>query len=109
MDAEELVDVRKVAQIPTDIHRAFEKRDREEFPNLFSIVDALPAFPELVEAIGYCIDAEGVLLDRASPELRAIRRKLSRLRENIHQKLEATLRSPEHQKAIQETRHYLSK
>ncbi|MDE0469078.1 MAG: endonuclease MutS2 [Candidatus Poribacteria bacterium] len=103
LDAEELLDVRKVAQIPTDIHRVFEKRDREEFPNLFSIVDALPMFPELVEAIGDCIDAEGNLLDRASPELRAIRRKLSRLREDIHQKLEATLRSPEHQKAIQES------
>lgn len=102
LDAEELLDVRKVAQIPADIHRAFEKRDREEFPNLFAIVDALPVFPELVEAIGYCIDAEGFLLDRASPELRSIRRKLSRLRENIHQRLEATLRSPEHQKAIQE-------
>ena len=102
LDAEELLDVRKVAQIPTDIHRAFEKRDRKEFPNLFAIVDALPVFPELVEAISYCIDAEGVLLDRASPELRTIRRKLSRLRENIHQKLEATLRSPEHQKVIQE-------
>lgn len=102
LDAEELLDVRKVAQIPNDIHRTFEKRDREEFPNLFAIVDALPVFPELVEAISYCIDAEGVLLDRASPELRTIRRKLSRLRENIHRKLEATLRSPEHQKAIQE-------
>ena len=102
LNAEELLDVRKVAQIPADIHRTFEKRDREEFPNLFAIVDALPVFPELVEAIRYCIDAEGVLLDRASPELRAIRRKLSRLRENIHQKLESTLRSPEHQKAIQE-------
>ena len=102
LDAEELLDVRKVAQIPEDIHRAFKKRDREEFPNLFSIVDALPVFPELVEAIGYCIDAEGMLLDRASPELRAIRRKLYRLREDIHQKLEATLRSPQYQKAIQE-------
>ena len=102
LDAEELLDVRKVAQIPEDIHRTFKKRDREEFPNLFSIVDALPVFPELVEAIGYCIDAEGLLLDRASPELRAIRRKLYRLREDIHQKLEATLRSPEYQKAIQE-------
>lgn len=102
LNAEELLEVRKVAQIPVDIHRVFEKRDREEFPNLFALVDALPAFPELVEAIGYCIDAEGILLDRASPELRSIRRKLSRLRENVHQKLEATLRSPEHQKAIQE-------
>ncbi len=102
LNAEELLDIRKVAQIPEDIHRAFEKRDREEFPNLFAIVDALPVFPELVEAVSYCIDAEGVLLDRASPELRTIRRKLSRLRENIHQKLESTLRSPEHQRAIQE-------
>ena len=102
LDAEELLEVRKVAKIPGDIHRTFEKREREEFPNLFSIVDALPDFPELVEAIGYCINPEGVLLDRASPELRSIRRKMSRLRDNIHQKLEATLRSPEHQKAIQE-------
>ncbi len=102
LDVEELLDVRKVAKIPGDIHRVFEKREREEFPNLFAIVDALPAFPELVEAIGYCINSEGMLLDRASPELRAIRRKLLRLRENIHQKLEATLRSPECQKAIQE-------
>ena len=102
LDAEELLEVRKVARIPGDIHRVFEKRDREEFPNLFSIIDTLPAFPELVEAVDYCINPDGGLLDRASPELRAIRRKLSRLRENIHQKLEATLRSPEHQKSIQE-------
>ena len=102
LNAEELLDVRKVAKIPGDIHRTFEKRERAEFPNLFAIVDALPAFPELVEAIGYCINSEGILLDRASPKLRSIRRKLLRLRENIHQKLEATLRSPECQKAIQE-------
>ena len=102
LDAEELLEIRKVAKIPGDIHRTFEKREREEFPNLFSIVDALPDFPELVEAIDYCINPEGVLLDRASPKLRSIRRKMSRLRENIHQKLEATLRSAEHQKAIQE-------
>ena len=102
LDAEELLDVRKVAQIPGNIHRLFEKRDREDFPNLFAIVDTLPMFPELVEAIDYCINPEGVLLDRASPELRAVRRKLSRLRENIQQKLEATLRAPEYQKAIQE-------
>ena len=102
LDPEELLNIRKVAQIPTDIHKAFEKRDREEFPNLFAIVDTLPVFPELVEAIVYCINPDGIILDRASSELRAIRRKLSRLRKTVHQKLEATLRSPEHQKAIQE-------
>ena len=102
LDPDELLKIQKVAQIPTDIHKAFEKRDREEFPNLFSIVDALPVFRELVEAIVYCINPDGIVLDRASSKLRSIRRKLSRLREDVHQKLEATLRSPEHQKAIQE-------
>ena len=102
LDTEELLELRKVAQIPGTIHRVFEKRDREEFPNLFAIVDILPVFPELVEAIDYCINPDGIILDRASPELRTIRRKLSRLRENIQQKLEATLRAPEHRKAIQE-------
>lgn len=102
LGAEELLDVRKVAQIPGKIHRVFEKRDREEFPHLFNIADTLPVFPELVEAINYCINPEGVILDRASPELRVIRRKLSRLRENIQRKLETILRAPEHQKAIQE-------
>ena len=109
LDTEELLNVRKVAQIPTDIHKAFKKRDRDEFPNLFSIVDALPEFSELVEAIAYCINPDGIILDRASTELRAVRRKLSRLRENVHQKLEATLRSPEHQKSDSRTCHHLSK
>ncbi len=102
LEADELLDVAKVARISIDIHRAFAKRNRSEFHNLFSIVDMLPTFPSLVAAILECISPDGVLLDGASPELRAIRRKLSRLRKNIHQKLEATLRSPAHQKSIQE-------
>ena len=102
LDAEELLSVGKVAQIPSEIHSVFARQDRDEFPLLFSIVDALPSFPALVEAISRCINPEGILLDRASPALRTIRRKLWRIRENIQQKLEATLRSPEHQKAIQE-------
>ena len=102
LDADELLDIGKVARIPADIHRVFAQRDASDFPNLFSIVDALPTFSTLVEAIAACISHEGEILERASPELRAIRRKLSRLRQNVHEKLEAMLRSPEHQKSIQE-------
>ena len=102
LDAEELLDIRKVAQIPSDIHRAFAKRNPDDFPHLLSIVGALPTFPALVETIADCISPDGEILDRASPKLRAIRRKLSRLRQNIHEKLEAMLRSPDYLKSIQE-------
>lgn len=102
LDAEELLDIRKVAQIPSDIHRAFAKRKPDDFQHLLSIVGALPTFPALVETIADCISPDGEILDRASPKLRAIRRKLSRLRQNIHEKLEAMLRSPDYLKSIQE-------
>ena len=102
LDAEELIDIGKVARIPSDIHRAFAKRNRDDFPHLCSIIDALPTFPALVEAIAHCISPDAEILDRASPTLRAIRRKLSSLRQNIHQKLEAMLRSPDYLKSVQE-------
>ena len=102
LDAEELLDIGKVARIPSDIHRAFAKRNRDDFPHLSSIIDALPTFPALVEAIADCISPEAEILDRASPTLRAIRRKLSSLRQNIHEKLEAMLRSPDYLKSVQE-------
>ena len=102
LDAEELIDIGKVARIPSDIHRAFAKRNRDDFPHLCSIIDALPTFPALVEAIADCISPDAEILDRASPTLRAIRRKLSSLRQNIHEKLEAMLRSPDYLKSVQE-------
>ena len=102
LDAEELLDIGKVARIPSDIHRAFAKRNPDDFPHLFSIVGALPTFPALVEAIADCLSPDGEILDRASPKLRAIRRKLASLRQNVHEKLEAMLRSPDYLKSIQE-------
>lgn len=102
LDTEELLDIGKVARIPSDIHRAFAKRNPDDFPHLFSIVGALPTFPALVEAIADCLSPDGEILDRASPKLRAIRRKLASLRQNVHEKLEAMLRSPDYLKSIQE-------
>ena len=102
LDAEELIDIGKFARIPSDIHRAFAKRNRDDFPHLCSIIDALPTFPALVAAIADCISPDAEILDRASPTLRAIRRKLSSLRQNIHEKLEAMLRSPDYLKSVQE-------
>lgn len=103
LEPEELLNVVKVAQLPTTIKKKFEKQDPEEFPRLLYIVDSLPVFNELVESIRYCISFEAMVLDRASTTLRSLRRQLLHIRKNIHQKLEGILRSPEHQKSIQES------
>ncbi len=99
---EEFMEIVKIGRLCSTIRKRFTGQKREDYPRLLSIVTAVPLFEELVEAISYCISSEGLLLDRASPELRVIRRQLGSIRQNIHQKLETILRAPEHQKAIQE-------
>ena len=103
LEPNEFQNVAKVAQLPSSIKKKFKNQDRDECPRLLSIVDALPVFDEIVESILSSISPEGTVLDRASSKLRAIRRKLIKIRENIHQKLEAILRSPDYQKSIQES------
>ncbi len=103
LEPEAFLNVEKVAELPSRIKKKFNNQDREDFPRLLYIVDSLPIFDEIVKVISNCISPEGTVLDRASSELRAIRRKLIKSRENIHQKLEAILRSPDHQKSIQES------
>ena len=99
---EEFVEIAKIARLCSTIKKRFMGQKREDYPRLLSIVKAVPVFDELVTAISDCISSEGLVLDRASPELHVLRRQLQRIRENIYQKLETILRAPEHQKAIQE-------
>ena len=103
LEPEEFLNVLKVARLPATIKKKFKNQDHDALPRLLSIVDALPVFDDLVQAISSCINSEGVVLDQASAELRSIRRKLLKIREKIHQKLESILRSPDLQKSIQES------
>ena len=103
LEPEDLLNIAKVAKLPATIKKKFKSENCDELNRLRQIIESLPVFDELAESISYCISPEGVVLDRASPELRSIRRKLIKIRDNIHQKLEAILRSPDHQKSIQES------
>ena len=103
LDPEEFINVLKVARLPSTIKKKFKNQDHDTIPRLLSIVDALPVFDDLVKSISTCISPEGAVLDKASDELRSIRRKLQKIRDKIHQKLDAILRSPDYQKSIQES------
>ena len=103
LEPEDFLNVAKVAKLPSAIKKKFKSQKTDTFPRLSYIIDSLPVFDELNDSISYCISSEGVILDRASPELRSARRSLLKIRNNIHEKLEAILRSPDHQKSIQES------
>ncbi len=103
LSPEDLLNVAKVAKLSSAIKKKFKGQSRDQFPRLLRIIDSLPVFDDLVESIFYCISPEGVVLDSASAELRSIRRKLQKIRNDIHEKLEAILRSSDHQKSIQES------
>ncbi len=98
----ELLNVAKVAKLPSLIRKKFKRENCEELNRLRQIIESLPVFDQLVESICDCIGPEGAVLDRASSNLRSIRCKLIKIRDDIHKKLEAILRSPDHEKSIQE-------
>ena len=103
LEPEDFIKIVKVAKLPSTIKKKFRKQDYDEIPRLMSIVDALPVFDELIDAVESCISSEGVVLDRASAELRSIRQQLQRIRNKIHEKLDTILSSPDYQKSIQES------
>ena len=103
LDPEDFLKIVKVVRLPSVIKKQFKNQDADEYPRLMSIVEALPVYDEFINAISSCISVEGTVLDKASPELRAIRRKLQKNRDNIHRKLDTILNSPDYQKSIQES------
>ena len=103
LDPEDFLKIVKVVRLPSVIKKQFKNQDTDEYPRLMSIVEALPVYDEFINAISSCISVEGTVLDKASPELRTIRRKLQKNRDNIHRKLDTILNSPDYQKSIQES------
>ena len=103
LEPEDFIKIVKVANLPSSIKKKFRNQDYDAIPRLMSIVDALPIFDELIDTVQSCISTEGIVLDKASDELRSIRRKLQKVRDKIHQKLETILNSPDYQKSIQES------
>ena len=103
LDPVEFIKVVKVSRLPSIVKKKFRNQDYDKIPRLMSIVDALPVFDEVIDAVESCISTEGVVLDRASSELRSIRQKLQKIRNRIHQKLDSILSSPDYQKSIQES------
>jgi DNA mismatch repair protein MutS2 len=71
-------------------------------PQLGAVRDALDPAPRLREAIERSVDEAGEVLDTASAELAAIRKRLRTAQERVRERLNAMLRSPDLAGAIGE-------
>lgn len=81
----------------------FLKSDLPELPILDGIRDAMATFPRLAENIDRCILSEDEMADNASPELRNIRRGISRQNDAIKNRLNSILSSADNKAYVQDT------
>jgi len=62
--------------------------EQEDIPVLKELVAEIRTYPEIEQEIHRCIDEDGRISDRASPQLREIRGQMKVIRERIYRKLQ---------------------
>ena len=82
--------------------RSYLRNISEELPMLWDIAREIVELRQVEKEIARCISPNGDVLDRASPNLAAIRKQLREGREHLWSRLEAIIRSPRGRKIIQE-------
>jgi len=97
----ELLRVGATARTGERVRKFFEDR-RGRYPHLARHAKLLPPLRELADEIGYRIDDEGNIPDRASPALGSLRRNLLSLRSRLQKKAEEIVASPRFARHIQE-------
>ncbi|MCR4399741.1 MAG: endonuclease MutS2 [Syntrophomonadaceae bacterium] len=94
--------LRDVGQVLRACRLARECTREERYAQLRAVVASLPCLPELEQEISQAIDEGGWVKDEASPELRAVRRRISAARARLKDSLREFVRSPAHQKYLQD-------
>jgi len=101
LDAKKIIKILKVLKISRLIKK-FLLKTKEKYPLVKERAEKIRTFSELEKEIIQCIDEDGVVLDRASPELRKIRRDIIKREQALKNKLETIIRSSRFAAIIQE-------
>ncbi|GAH33471.1 unnamed protein product, partial [marine sediment metagenome] len=101
LDAKKIIKILKVLKISRLIKK-FLLKTKEKYPLIRERAEKIRTFSELEKEITQCIDEDGVVLDRASPELRKIRRDIMKKEQTLKNKLETIIRSSRFAAIIQE-------
>jgi len=101
LDAKKVIKILKVLKTSRLIKK-FLLNTKEKYPLTRERAEKIRTFSQLEEEIIQCIDEDGVVLDRASPELKKIRRDIIKKEQALKNKLETIIRSSRFAAIIQE-------
>ena len=101
LDAKKIIKILKVLKTSRLIKK-FLLKTKEKYPLIRERAEKIRTFAELEKEIIQCIDEDGVVLDRASPELRKIRRDIIKKEQALKNKLETIIKSSRFATIIQE-------
>ncbi|MEA3454259.1 MAG: endonuclease MutS2 [Candidatus Caldatribacteriota bacterium] len=101
LDAKKIIKILKVLKTSRLIKK-FLLKTKEKYPLIRERAEKIRTFSEIEKEIIQCIDEDGVVLDRASPELRKIRRDTIKKEQALKNKLETIIRSSRFAAIIQE-------
>ena len=82
--------------------KAFLKNDKGKYPAIEALINKIEILTPLEKEISVAVDSEGEILDSASKELKAIRLKIKRVKNQIKSLLEDILNHQEYALCIQE-------
>lgn len=82
--------------------KKFLLKTEKKYPLIKERAEKIQTFTELEEKITQCIGEDGIILDRASPDLKKIRREIIKEEQTLKNKLETIIRSSQFSTIIQE-------
>lgn len=102
LETREFLDLLRIARTADDVGAFFSKR-KEEAPKQSARAGRLDPLTGIQMEIARCIDEEGIVTDRASSELKAIRREIDTVRNEVRKILEQRIHSRAAEKILQES------
>ncbi|MFH1679095.1 MAG: endonuclease MutS2 [Candidatus Eisenbacteria bacterium] len=98
----DLLQVLRMARMADDV-KGFFRGETGALPKLGALASGLEPLTKLQKEIARCIDDDGHVVDRASPELAAVRSEIESTRGEVRAVLERYLRSTRLQRSLQES------
>ena len=101
LDPKNLVEIQQTLSTARQVRSSLNEMSKE-VPLIWDIAKDIEDLPGIEREIARCLSPGGEVLDRASPELAAVRAQLKETRELLMKRLEGIMRTPRGRKIIQE-------